>query len=140
MNNKLKIFKTLFLKELRDVLRDKKAIMMMVLVPVVVYPLIVLGSLMVTNILADDKDTTYDITVYNESTGLDARNLENILKENAVETNEEDGSKEQLYNVVFNVSDTKISEDQCKDMIGDKNLDVYLEIADNGERMMEQSI
>ena len=58
MNNKLKIFKTLFLKELRDVLRDKKAIMMMVLVPVVVYPLIVLGSLMVTNILADDKDKT----------------------------------------------------------------------------------
>ena len=135
MNNKLKIFKTLFLKELRDVLRDKKAIMMMVLVPVVVYPLIVLGSLMVTNILADDKDTTYDITVYNESTGLDARNLENILKENAVETNEEDGSEEQLYNVVFNVSDTKISEDQCKDMIGDKNLDVYLEIADNGEKV-----
>ena len=135
MNNKLKIFKTLFLKELRDVLRDKKAIMMMVLVPVIVYPLIMMVSLMVSSMLANDKDTTYDIAVYNESTGFDVGNLENALKENAVETDEEDGSKEQLYNVICTVSDKKISEDQCKSMISDKDLDAYLEIADNGEKV-----
>lgn len=135
MNSKLKIFKTLFLKELRDVLRDKKAIMMMVLVPVIVYPLIMMVSLMVSSMLANDKDTTYDIAVYNESTGFDVGNLENALKENAVETDEEDGSKEQLYNVICTVSDKKISEDQCKSMISDKDLDAYLEIADNGEKV-----
>ena len=63
MNNKWKIIKTLFLKEVCDVLRDKKAIMMMVFVPVIVYPLIMVVSMMITSMVAGNNDRVYDIVV-----------------------------------------------------------------------------
>ncbi|MBO4912252.1 MAG: CPBP family intramembrane metalloprotease [Butyrivibrio sp.] len=134
MNNKYKILKTLFFKELKDVLRDKKALMMMILVPVVVYPLILLGAIMIVSMISENKDTVYDIAVYNESANFDAGNLENVLKENAIEKDEEDGSEEQLYTVNYEVVDGKIGEEDCRNRIDDKNLDVYIEITDAGDK------
>ena len=131
MNNNWKITKTLFLKEIRDVLRDKKTVMMMVLIPVVVYPLIILVSLMVTSMMYGNEDTVYDIGAYNDSSDFDTANLEKVLKENAVETNEEDGSEEQLYKINYETTDEKISEEECKNKIKDKDFDVYLEISDS---------
>ena len=43
----LKNVKSLFKKELLDVLRDKKTVIMMVLVPIVLYPLLIVLSLQV---------------------------------------------------------------------------------------------
>ena len=128
MNNNWKNTKTLFLKEIRDVLRDKKTVMMMVLIPVVVYPLIMLVSLMVTSMMYGNKDTVYDIVVYNESSNFDTDNLKRVLNDNAIETNEKDGSEEQLYKINFETTEEKINEEDCKNKIKDKNLDVYLEI------------
>ena len=118
MNNNWKITKTLFLKEIRDVLRDKKTVMIMVLIPVVVYPLIMLVSLMVTSMMYGNEDTVYDIVAYNDSSDFDTANLEKVLKENAVETNEEDGSEEQLYKINYETTDEKISEEECKNKNG----------------------
>ena len=112
MNNKWKIIKTLFLKEVCDVLRDKKAIMMMVFVPVIIYPLIMVVSMAIASMVDGNNDRVYDIVVYNESSRFDAENLENVLKENAVEKNEEDGSEEQLYSINYEISDKKISEEE----------------------------
>ena len=39
-----KIVKLLLRKELRDVFRDKKAVIMMILVPIIIYPLIFLAA------------------------------------------------------------------------------------------------
>ncbi len=131
MNNNWKITKTLFLKEIRDVLRDKKTVMIMVLIPVVIYPLIMLVSLMVASMMYGNEDTVYDIVAYNDSSDFDTANLEKVLKENAVEMNEEDGSEEQLYKINYETTDEKISEEECKNKIKDKDFDVYLEISDS---------
>ena len=135
MNNKWKIIKTLFLKEVCDVLRDKKAIMMMVFVPVIIYPLIMVVSMAIASMVDGNNDRVYDIVVYNESSRFDAENLENVLKENAVEKNEEDGSEEQLYSINYEISDKKISEEECKNKIDDKEFDAYIEITDIDEKM-----
>ena len=135
MNNKWKIIKTLFLKEVCDVLRDKKAIMMMVFGPVIVYPLIMVVSMAIASMVDGNNDRVYDIVVYNESSRFDAENLENVLKENAVEKNEEDGSEEQLYSINYEISDKKISEEECKNKIDDKEFDAYIEITDIDEKM-----
>ena len=42
-----KVVKTLIKKELLDVIRDKKAVVMMLIVPLVIYPLIFFGTMAV---------------------------------------------------------------------------------------------
>ncbi len=59
-----KIIKQLFKKEMLDVLRDKKTVLMMVVVPLVIYPLIMLLSMQVmTTVSQDMAKSTYNICV-----------------------------------------------------------------------------
>lgn len=59
-----KVIKTLFKKEMLDVLRDKKTVIMMLVVPVILYPLIFVVALQVVASVATSMEThTYNIVV-----------------------------------------------------------------------------
>lgn len=61
---KTKAFKLLLKKELLDVFRDKKAIIMMVLVPILLYPLIFFGSMAVmTMIQSNMEEGEYKVAI-----------------------------------------------------------------------------
>ncbi len=65
MNTKL--VRTLYKKELTDILRDIKTIIVMVMVPLVLYPIIFFGSLLVTtSILTKSTEKEYKVAVVNE--------------------------------------------------------------------------
>ena len=48
----IKIIKTLYKKELTDIFRDKKTILMMIIVPIILYPLLFVGSMLLMNRVA----------------------------------------------------------------------------------------
>lgn len=57
-----KIIKSLYKKEMLDILRDKKTILVMILIPLVVYPLLFFGTMMIaTQVLSDQETATYRI-------------------------------------------------------------------------------
>lgn len=57
-----KIIKSLYKKEMLDILRDKKTILVMILIPLVVYPLLFFGTMMIaTQVLSNQETATYRI-------------------------------------------------------------------------------
>lgn len=59
-----RIIKQLFKKEMLDVLRDKKTVLMMVVVPLIIYPLIMILSMSVmTSVSRDMAKSTYNIYI-----------------------------------------------------------------------------
>ena len=61
-----KIIRALYKKEMTDILRDKKTILMMVIMPLVLYPLMFLGSMFLMSATINESHTkTYDIAFVN---------------------------------------------------------------------------
>ena len=59
-----KVIKQLYKKEILDVLRDKKTIIMMVIVPLLIYPLMFVGGMLMMSKVTTQMDTqTYEIAV-----------------------------------------------------------------------------
>ena len=59
-----KVIKQLYKKEILDVLRDKKTIIMMVIVPLLIYPLLFVGGMVMMSKVTTQMDTqTYEIAV-----------------------------------------------------------------------------
>ena len=59
-----KVIKQLYKKEILDVLRDKKTIIMMVIVPLLIYPLMFVGGMVMMSKVTTQMDTqTYEIAV-----------------------------------------------------------------------------
>lgn len=67
----VRIVKTLYKKELKDIFRDKKTILVMLLIPVILYPLMMFGSLFLTSkILSESTEKTYKIGILTEDSSL----------------------------------------------------------------------
>lgn len=59
--------KAIYKKEMIDLLRDKKTLIMMVLVPLVLYPLIMIGAMLITSAIANNIQTSeYDVALLYE--------------------------------------------------------------------------
>ena len=59
--------KAVYKKEIIDLLRDKKTLIMMVLVPLILYPLIMIGAMLITSAIANNIQTSeYDVAVLYE--------------------------------------------------------------------------
>lgn len=55
---------SLYKKEIRDVLRDKKTILMMVVIPLILYPLIMFGTIQIMSMIASNEEVaTYRIGI-----------------------------------------------------------------------------
>ena len=91
MNTKL--IRTLIKKEILDVFRDKKTVIMMLVVPVILYPLIFIGAMQVVAMISSSMDEqNYRIAVEAEDDGA----FLYVLEEKGKETDEDDGVSYQL--------------------------------------------
>lgn len=72
----MKNIKSLYKKELLDVIRDKKTVIMMVVVPIILYPLLIIVSLqMMAAITTNMSRHSYQIGIYDENdVNIDYRN------------------------------------------------------------------
>ena len=73
--------KTLFKREILDILRDKKTLVMMILVPIILYPLLIVGmTVLMTSIMASQEEKTYRVAFENDAAL--ATQVERIFAEN----------------------------------------------------------
>ena len=83
----MKKIKTLIRKELMDILRDKKTLVMMVVVPVLLYPLIIIGmSLVMVNIMESQETEIHSVGYSAEYTAVADRLKELYKRKSEQET------------------------------------------------------
>lgn len=108
----MKTILTLFQKEILDIIRDKKTLIMMILVPVLLYPLIMIGvTLVISAMNAGQAEKEYVVAFCN------------ISEETMQEMNEvmEAHSEDMEYKLSF-VADSE----NCEEKLNDKEIDAYL--------------
>lgn len=107
-----KIMKALVKKEMLDVLRDKKTVLMMLVIPVILYPLIFIIGLQVGTMITSDMETqTYRIAIHSEA--------EPPVLESRMKTSEE----EESYSVEW-IRDTEI--ENYETALNDEQIDLYV--------------
>lgn len=80
-SNKFRVVRSLYKREITDVLRDKKTLVMMVLVPLLLYPLlIIIMSVIMTAMTGTSADKTYKIA-FSGVAAADAQALERLIRD-----------------------------------------------------------
>ncbi len=107
-----RIIGQLFKKEMLDVLRDKKTVLMMVVVPLIIYPLIMLfGMQIMTNVSQDMAKSTYNIAISGDNRNEYVRYFESVdSEEYSVEVKLSNGLDKDLQEGIIDVY-IKISPD-----------------------------
>lgn len=84
-----KIIKTLVKKEILDVFRDKKTVIMMLVVPVLLYPLIFLGAMALSSMISSNMEKqTYRVAVEAQDDGAFLQKLEQVQSELSAQSDE----------------------------------------------------
>lgn len=110
-----KIVKQIFKKEMIDILRDKKTIFMMIILPLLLYPILMVGASSIMSMSINKMEqTTVNIAFNNNPSD----NLINILNK----TNEDDEAKVHIIKV-----------DDYKEALDNETLDAYVEINENND-------
>ncbi len=118
MNTKL--IRTLIKKEILDVFRDKKTVIMMLVVPVILYPLIFIGAMQVVAMISSSMDEqNYRIAVEAEDDGAFLQ----ALRENSEETDEDNEISYQL--TLYDVQNADGSEDYMT-KLREEEIDAYV--------------
>ncbi len=108
----LKIIKTLVKKEMLDVLRDKKTVLMMLVVPIILYPLIFIGVIQVMSMIDSSmEEQTYRVAVCSGDG--------NDVLEERLQVPEE----EESYRIETVKADTI---DDYESALNEKEIDVYV--------------
>ena len=68
-------------KEVRDILRDKKTLIMMVVVPMLLYPLIIIGMSLAVSMFMQSQETEAHIVEYTAQYEEEVHALERLYKE-----------------------------------------------------------
>ncbi|MDE6212416.1 MAG: ABC transporter permease [Lachnospiraceae bacterium] len=90
-----KILKTLVKKEMMDVFRDKKTVFIMLVIPIILYPLIFIGALqLMTFISSSMEKNDYKIVVAAEDEGRFLRKLEEFRQDGRETAEDEEQSYE----------------------------------------------
>lgn len=121
-----KIIRTLVKKEMLDVFRDKKTVIMMLVVPVVLYPLIFIGVMqLMTFISSGMKEQNYRIVVDADDGGAFVHKLtqESAKEETASEEKDGEESGEQSYRITIVDADS-ISDYETA--LNEEEIDVYI--------------
>lgn len=127
MNKKLnsKIIKTLFKKELLDVLRDKKTVIMMLIVPVILYPLIFVVALQViTSVSSSIQTHTYNVAVDCEDDGMLLSYIEHYDASAKESTENTDIENPSAYSL--NIVEPESVGDDYKAALQSEEIDVYV--------------
>lgn len=113
-----KIISALYKKEILDIFRDKKTIMIMLVVPLLLYPAIMFFAAQISvSIINDAQQKSYDVVLDFEDGRDDIIDIFND------DTDEYDYS----FNVVENVTD-------CPAALAEKSIDAYVTLENNGEK------
>lgn len=89
-----KIIKTLVKKEILDVFRDKKTVIMMLVVPVLLYPLIFIGAMTVVSMVSSGMEKqTYRVAVEAQDDGAFLQKLEQVNEELQTQGNDDESSE-----------------------------------------------
>ncbi len=112
-----KIIKTLFCKEILDVLRDKKTVIMMLVLPVVFIPLLMMGSMAVITMISNSANSaTYNVYVSVDKT-------DDPLIEKALDTKAKDN--DYTFNFIHNDKITNPMKE-----IEEGKIDIYISAPD----------
>lgn len=111
-----KIIKALYKKEMLDVLRDKKTVLMMLIVPLILYPLmIIFGLTIMTKISADMEEHDYKI-------GMETEN-DSLLRMLQDENNDDKG-----YSI------SVVSGENLRQKLVDGEIDAYITMDDSEQK------
>lgn len=116
----MKIIRTLVKKEMLDVLRDKKTVIMMLVVPIILYPLIFVGAMQMMTFIASSMETqNYRVVVDAE----DGDAFLHKLLEKAEKQSEDTGESENTYAITI-VDKAAVSD--YKTALNEETIDVYV--------------
>ena len=134
-----KILKTLVKKEMLDVLRDKKTVFIMLVIPIILYPLIFLGAMqLMTFISSSMEKNNYKIVVAAEDEGRFLHKLEDFRQNgresaegvvqtdseaSGAETQETAEEEEQSYEITIVDSDSITDYETA---LNEEEIDVYI--------------
>lgn len=112
----MKRMRALFKRELTDILRDKKTLIMMIVVPIILYPLLIVGmTLLMSSIMSSQAEKTYLVAFENDETlsGHIGRILE--------EEQEEIGYRLEI-----------VEEDDCEEALEAEEIDAFVRAETDG--------
>ncbi len=112
---RIKIVKQIFKKEMIDILRDKKTIFMMIILPLLLYPILMVGASSIMSMSMNKMEQTTVSIAFNNNP---SDNLINILNK----TNKDNEAKVNIIKV-----------DDYKESLNDETLDAYIEINENND-------
>lgn len=116
-----KILWTLIKKELLDVFRDKKTVIMMLVVPIILYPLIFVGAMQVVAMISSNmEEQNYRIAVEAEDDGAFVHKLMEKSAENA------DAEEGDAYTLTVYDAWSMDSEPDFMAQLGEESIDVYV--------------
>lgn len=124
-----KMIRTLVKKEMLDVLRDKKTVIMMLVIPVILYPLIFIGAMQVMSMVTSSMEQqTYRIAVAADDNGVLRKKLENSSQEK---------EKEKEKDEEFVLVDAQNMADYEQEL-QNSTVDVYISGASSGNQTQYQ--
>ena len=108
--------RALFKRELTDILRDKKTLVMMIVVPIILYPLLIVGmTLLMSSVMSSQEEKTYQVAFENDA-ALEER-IGTILKE------EQEGIG---YRVEV------VQADDCEGALEAEEIDTFVRVEEDG--------
>lgn len=127
--------KAIYKKEIMDLLRDKKTLIMMVVVPLILYPLIMIVALLVSSAVASNmQEKEYNVAIYEVE---EASNLEE-LGYNRQELIDVIVDKEDKFEYNLQVIDASDKKDTYMEELVLGNLDTVLNVSvEDGKLLME---
>ncbi len=119
---KIRRLRALFKRELKDILRDKKTIVMMVVVPIILYPLLIIGmTMLMSAIISGQQEKVYDVAFLNEP------ELKDELKRIIRDADEDDFT----YDIRI-INGDYTDEKACSDALENEEIDAYVRRNDEG--------
>ncbi len=118
--------KTIYKKEIMDLLRDKKTLIMMVLIPLLLYPLIMMGSMLFSSAIANNiKTSEYTIAIIDENVENTSQYNKEAFRELLTDTEDE---------VEANLVIKEIEADKCAEALASEEIDAYIETGFDGQK------
>ena len=116
----LKRMTALFKRELTDILRDKKTLIMMLVVPIIIYPLLIVGmTLLMSSIMSSQAEKTYLIAFEND-TDLE-KQIGDIIEDNE----EKIGYKLEI-----------VKEKNCQETLENGTIDAFVRVGENDKVLL----
>ena len=116
----LKRMTALFKRELTDILRDKKTLIMMLVVPIIIYPLLIVGmTLLMSSIMSSQAEKTYLITFEKDA------DLEEQIAEIIEDNEEKIGYKLEI-----------VKESNCQEALENGTIDAFVRVGENDKVLL----